>query len=211
MKVMNCLAVLLIVVLMVGCSTTSSNFASMSGFGFGGKRVIEQADPSRPVDPGQTGLAGINGQSGPYAAAVTLGTISNPEARKDSLEAIKTISENESIGIWGRGARVRGGQGLIGQNNRAPAIEGVNVGFGRMENPFPYPIKVYIRGLGSPHLFRPGEVLELHVPHGRYELVIYNAETGQLIGAEKLDTSYRSKLGDKSYDFNIWLDGNDLH
>ena len=208
MKTMNLIAVLLIGILIVGCSTTSTQRGQRSGLiGFSGKRLITYTDPSQPVDPGQTGLEGINGQSGP----ITLGTIADSEARKDSLEAIKTISENESVGIWGRGARGLGGRGINPNNNRAPAIEGVNGGFGRMENPFTYPIKVYVRGLGSPYVFRPGEVLELIVPHGRYEVVIYNGETGQLIGAEKLDTSYRTKQGDKEYDFNIRLDGNDLH
>lgn len=101
---------LLLVVLGVGCSTTSTPFASHGELlQFSGREALKKVDPSAKIDPSQTAMVGINGPAGPYAAAIGAGSINDPEARTETLEAIKTISDNESYGGWGR--RGTGGHG----------------------------------------------------------------------------------------------------
>lgn len=186
---------LLAVMFLAGCSTTMTPFGTSSVLGIGG--MAKYADPSQKVDPSQTAYKGAEG----HAAALALGDIENPEARADAKEAMIAVSENTSI--WGRGSR---GMGTVGINGQLPIIAGSNGAFGRMYNPFEYPITVLVRGLGSPYTFGPGEEQELLVPPGKYDVVVYNAETRQLMGHNELNTAYRRKVGDKVYDFNIRLD-----
>ncbi|MDO8669470.1 MAG: hypothetical protein Q7K65_04210 [Candidatus Buchananbacteria bacterium] len=195
--------VMLFVILFCGCSTTSSPFGLYSGLGIGGGKMATYADPRLKVDPSQVAYKSSDG----YAAALALGDISDPEARADAKDAMIAISDNSSI--WNRGSRNFGA--TRGVSDQAPALAGFDGGFGRIYNPFEYPVTVLIRGLGSPYTFGPGEEQELAVPYGRYDVVVYNAETGQLIGHERLDTSRRMKTGDHVYDFNIRLDGTDIH
>ncbi|NCN07788.1 hypothetical protein GW933_03830 [Candidatus Falkowbacteria bacterium] len=191
------LVVIFEIMLISGCATTMTPVGIQSGLWTGNK--VPMYDPSQKVDPSQTANKGADG----HAAALALGDIQNPEARTDAKEAMIAISENNSF--WGRGS------GAIGIGGQVPALAGQNGGFGRLYNPFEYPIRVIIRGLGSAYTFGPGEEQELLVPQGKYDVIVYNAESGQLIGHDTLDTSRRMKTGDKIYDFNIRLDGVDIH
>lgn len=197
MKQMLAVMVLMVVVLAAfGCSTTTTQFGMSSGMG-GGQRMAVYADPSRRVDPSQTAYKGASG----HAAALALGDITDTEARQDAKEAMIAISENSSF--WNRGGR---GLNSVGASGQVPTLAGTSGAFGRMYNPFEHPITVLIRGLGSPYTFGPGEEQEFSIPFGRYDVVVYNTETGQLMGHNKLDTSYRRKVGDKIYDFNMRVD-----
>lgn len=180
-----------------GCATTITPSGMQSGLWTGNK--VPMYNPSQKVDPSQTANKGSDG----HAAALALGDIQNPEARADAKEAMIAISENN--GFWSRGMRG------VSHNGQPPALAGTGGGFGRLYNPFEYPITVMIRGLGSPYTFGPGEEQELLVPHGKYDVIVYNTDSGQLIGHDTLDTSRRMKVGDKIYDFNIRLDGEDIH
>ncbi|HNW09119.1 MAG TPA: hypothetical protein PK619_02395 [bacterium] len=94
---------LLAVVAAFGCSTTSTPFASHGELlQFSGREALKKVDPTAKIDPSQTAMVGINGPAGPYAAAIGAGSISDSKARTETLEAIKTISDNESYGGWGR-------------------------------------------------------------------------------------------------------------
>lgn len=196
----KCTWSLIMVFLMIfvsSCATTITPSGIQSGLWTGNKVPIY--DPSQKVDPSQTANKSADG----HAAALALGDIQDTAARADAKEAMIAISDNN--GLWGRSMR------SIGYNGQPPALAGTSGGFGRLYNPFEYPITVLIRGLGSPYTFGPGEEQELLVPYGKYDVIVYNTESGQLIGHDTLDTSRRMKVGDKIYDFNIRLDGEDIH
>lgn len=195
----NLVILVVMVCLLAGCATTVTPFGTTSGLGIGGGEMAKYADPTKKVDPSQTAYKGADS----HAAALALGDIQDPAARADAKEALIAVSENTGWGgTFGRGRGVRSGV--------APTIAGTNGGYGRLYNPFEYPIMVQIRGLGSPYTFGPGEEQELLVPYGKYDIVVYNAESGQLIGHDQIDTSHQTKVGDKVYDFNVRLDGTDI-
>jgi len=192
-----------VAVLLAGCATTITPNGLQSGIWTGNK--VPMYNPSQRVDPSQTAYKGVEG----HAAALALGDIDNPEARTDAKEAMIAISENASF--WGRGSRGIGGFSTTNINGRAPVIAGTSGAYGRMYNPFEYPITVVIRGLGSPYTFGPGEEQELLLPHGKYDVVVYNTESRQLMGHNHFGTLFERKYADKVYNFNVRLDAESAH
>jgi len=184
----------LVSLLLVGCATTVTPNGTQIGIWTGNK--MKKYDPNIKVDSSQIANSGAYS----HAVALALADIKDPEARADAKEAMIAISGNNPANIW------RNGTGI--NSNRPPAVLGVRGAFGRMYNPNKFPVRVAIRGLGSPYVFGPGEQLELVVPYGQYEVWTYNAETGSFLGKDKLDTSRRRfRVGDVTYDFQVSLDG----
>ena len=100
-----------ILAVLAGCASTANQFGFRRDVLTGqGKKMLVYTDPSRPVDSGQVAYQGVNGPSGPYAAALGLGSIDDPSARQDAKEVMQTISNNEGWGGYGGGWR--GGRGL---------------------------------------------------------------------------------------------------
>ncbi len=108
--------ILVMAVIFVGCSTTRSPlFSHEDKFQFSGREALGRIDPGAKVDPSQAGVLGINGPSGSYAAVIAAASIYDPLARTEALEAIKTISDNESYGFGRHGRVGRGGWSTLDQ------------------------------------------------------------------------------------------------
>ncbi|MFA5029828.1 MAG: hypothetical protein WC518_03775 [Patescibacteria group bacterium] len=96
-----------------GCSTTvSPNGYRRDFLTFGGERYQKYQDPRLEANSGVVAYSGINGPSGPYAAALAVGSISDPAARRDAAETIKSVAENE--GAYGGGRAAGGYRGYHG-------------------------------------------------------------------------------------------------
>lgn len=202
----KCLIVLVLVgLLATGCMTIDTPHGSQKSYGWSSNQMAKHADPTQKIDPSQTAWKGYDG----HAAALALGDIKDPAARADAKEAMIAVSENSNMNIWGYSKS--GSNKVIGvmADGRPPTVLGSSGAFGAMYNPNKFPIIVQIRGLGSPYTFRPGETVKLIVPHGKYQIWVYNAETKNLLGTnDKLDTKWgRHRRGDKTYDFIVRLDG----
>ncbi len=196
------LVAIIFVFLIAGCSTIDTQFGRYSGLGIGSGQIGQNANPTLKVDPSQTAYKGAEG----HAAALALGDIADPVARADAKEAMIAVSENDNI--WNRGVRGSnsGNIGAVDERGRSAVIAGISGAYGRMYNPFEYPITVVIVGLGSPYTFGPGEVQELLIPHGDYDAVVYNTSLHQMMGHNHFDTSTQKKWDDKIYNFIVRLD-----
>jgi hypothetical protein len=199
MKNLKILFIVGLVVLVVsGCTTSRGQWGSGSGPFLVGAGSADNNDPSRKVDSGQIAARDV----GPYGAALGIGSISDPDARTDAKEALETVSANQN-NFWGSGGGI-GGSRISG---RAPTVLGSNKAYGKFLNTFDYPIKVFVKGIGSAHTFGPGQELDMFLPHGKYTLVLYDSQGVKISENEQVDTRRPIRLGDTAYDFYVRLDG----
>lgn len=155
---------LVLLVLLSGCTTTMDRWGSQSDLGvFTGHTRAKYSDPSRPVDPGQVAAIGINGPSGPYAAAVAVGAIKDPKTQELVANTITQISASENI--YGYGGRGFGRGGAVRRDNR--------LALGMVSNDSNYSLLLAIPRVGNLSI-NPGEHLEIEVPRGIYLVDAYH-------------------------------------
>jgi hypothetical protein len=142
----------LVVFVATGCATYTP-YGSVSGVG--SQKMIAYADPTLPVNSGVVATHGINGPSGPYAAAVALGSISDGQARRDAKEALVAVAENSyGYGGYSRGA-ARGG-----------------LQSGAVANSYNFTIEVSVDGGGTVPI-APKSFARFNLLPGRHTMVYY--------------------------------------
>lgn len=134
MKKLSVLSIIVILfsIVLMGCVSTP--YGNKRGLFTG--QMTRYADPTQQVNPGTVAYSGINGPSGPYAAALGLGNISDPAARADARQVMESVSYNQGWygGAYGRGGHARAAtnrgphHGAIINNNDHDAWVSINSG-----------------------------------------------------------------------------------
>lgn len=178
--------ILLVVVVLAGCSSVSNQYGTSGSFLFPNWRITGYTDPAKPVDPGQIAFR-HGGRLDESAAVLSAATIADPSARQEATDALVEINKDRAESGWGYGHGWGGGYGGSGFDGRQ------NIQNGYIVNRLSYPVRIEISQLqlleaGPGGVKQAGSItigprtaLSFNLFPGNYEFLAINIQNGKTI------------------------------